>query len=95
MHELGAYRDTMTIRALTQAEVNTLLIQLTLAGYIPGRDFKITPDGQILARKEIFAGLKRIPALPEIGEALPQMPSETEGCDDSLDDNPRSLTSSF
>ena len=55
----------MAIRQLTKAEVNRLLLTLTLAGYIPGRDFKVNEQGQILARKEIMSVIQRIPALPE------------------------------
>lgn len=55
----------MAIRHLTKSEASTLVLQLTLAGYIPGKDFKVDDDGQVLARKEVFAFLKRIPALPQ------------------------------
>ncbi|MEM9906384.1 MAG: hypothetical protein AAF921_15310 [Cyanobacteria bacterium P01_D01_bin.44] len=55
----------MAIRHLTKAEVNTLLIKLTLAGFIPGKDFKVDENGRIWARKEIYAFISRIPALPE------------------------------
>ena len=55
----------MAMRHLTEAEVNTLLVKLTLAGYIPGRDFKVDENGRIWTKKETFAFLKRTPALPE------------------------------
>ncbi|MEO1399988.1 MAG: hypothetical protein AAFV72_01900 [Cyanobacteria bacterium J06635_1] len=55
----------MAIRHLTKAEVNTLLIKLTLAGFIPGKDFKVDENGRIWARKEIYAFISRLPALPE------------------------------
>ncbi len=55
----------MTIRQLTKAEVNQLLLTLTLAGYIPERDFKVNENGQILARKEIMPVIQRIPVLSE------------------------------
>ena len=55
----------MAIRHLTKSEVSTLVLQLTLAGYVPGRDFKFDNTGQILARKNVFAFLERIPALPQ------------------------------
>ncbi|ESA35721.1 hypothetical protein N836_10670 [Leptolyngbya sp. Heron Island J] len=60
----------MAIRQLTNAEVNQLLLTLTLAGYVPERDFKIDENGQILARKEIMPVIRRIPALCETDERL-------------------------
>lgn len=60
----------MAIRQLTKAEVNRLLLTLTLSGYIPGRDFKIDENGQILARKEIMPIIRRMPALPDADATL-------------------------
>ncbi|MBE9068519.1 hypothetical protein IQ260_17870 [Leptolyngbya cf. ectocarpi LEGE 11479] len=60
----------MAIRQLTKAEVNRLLLTLTLSGYIPERDFKIDENGQILARKEIMPMIRRIPALSEADATL-------------------------
>ena len=60
----------MAIRQLTKAEVNRLLLTLTLSGYIPERDFKIDENGQLLARKEIMPMIRRIPALPESDATL-------------------------
>ncbi len=60
----------MAIRQLTKAEVNRLLLTLTLAGYIPERDFKVDENGQILARKEIMPVIRRIPALSESDDQL-------------------------
>ncbi len=60
----------MAIRQLTKAEVNRLVLTLTLAGYIPERDFKIDENGQILARKEILPVIRRIPALSDADDTL-------------------------
>lgn len=76
----------MAIRQLTKAEVNRLLLTLTLAGYIPERDFKIDENGQILARKEIMPVIRRIPALSESDDrllndrAFPAPPSFSTPC---------------
>ncbi|MEM9266797.1 MAG: hypothetical protein AAGA46_14860 [Cyanobacteria bacterium P01_F01_bin.13] len=72
----------MAIRHLTKPEVNRLLLTLTLAGYIPGRDFKVTENGQIMARKEILPIIERIPVL-------------TDSDDEILHDQPQLHTSSF
>ena len=55
----------MAIRHLTKSEVSTLVLQLTLASYIPGKDFKVDENGKVWARKEVFAFLQRIPAIPQ------------------------------
>ena len=55
----------MAIRPLNQTEVNTLLVKLTLAGFIPERDFKIDSTGQVLAKPAVMEFLKRVPAIPE------------------------------
>ena len=60
----------MAIRQLTNAEVNQLVLTLTLAGYIPERDFKIDENGQVLARQEILPVIRRIPAMSEADERL-------------------------
>ena len=68
----------MAMRQLTKDEVNRLLLTLTLAGYVPERDFKLDENGQILARKEILPVIRRIPALSDADDALlhqPQPPS--------------------
>ncbi len=64
------YTPAMAIRQLTKAEVNQLLLTLTLSGYVPERDFKIDENGQILARKELMPMIRRIPALSETDEQL-------------------------
>lgn len=61
---------TMAIRQLTKTEVNRLVLTLTLAGYIPERDFKLDENGQILAKQEILPIIRRIPALSESDETF-------------------------
>ena len=65
----------MAIRQLTKAEVNRLLLSLTLAGYVPGRDFKVNENGQVLARKEIMAMIERIPVLTDSDDDILQQPT--------------------
>ena len=60
----------MAIRHLTKTEVNRLVLTLTLAGYIPERDFKIDENGQVLAKPEILPVIRRIPALSEADETF-------------------------
>ncbi|MEM1253521.1 MAG: hypothetical protein AAGI69_13895 [Cyanobacteria bacterium P01_H01_bin.21] len=60
----------MAMRQLSKDEVNRLLLTLTLAGYVPERDFKLDENGQILARKEILPIIRRIPALSDADDAL-------------------------
>ncbi len=67
----------MAIRQLTKAEVNRLLLSLTLAGYVPGRDFKVNENGQVLARKEIMAMIERIPVLTDSDDDILQQPTPT------------------
>ncbi|MDJ0706192.1 MAG: hypothetical protein QNJ46_23215 [Leptolyngbyaceae cyanobacterium MO_188.B28] len=55
----------MAIRPLTKSETSTLVLQLTLAGYTPGKDFKFDERGRIWARKEVFGFLSSIPVVPE------------------------------
>ncbi len=57
----------MAIRPLTKSEIDTLFIQLTLAGLIPGRDFKFNGTGQIMARKEVWSIVQRIRPVPDEG----------------------------
>ena len=70
----------MAMRQLSKDEVNRLLLTLTLAGYVPERDFKLDENGQILSRKEILPIIRRIPALSDADDALlhsHQPPSES------------------
>ncbi|MGD1950224.1 MAG: hypothetical protein ACFB14_11330 [Leptolyngbyaceae cyanobacterium] len=60
----------MAMRQLSKDEVNRLLLTLTLAGYVPGRDFRLDENGQFLARKEILSIIRRIPALSDADDAL-------------------------
>ena len=60
----------MAMRQLSKDEVNRLLLTLTLAGYVPERDFKLDENGQILARKEILPIIRRSPALSDADDAL-------------------------
>ncbi|MEL6135869.1 MAG: hypothetical protein AAFQ61_01975 [Cyanobacteria bacterium J06626_23] len=76
----------MTIRPLTKSEIDTLFIQLTLAGLIPGRDFKFDEAGQIMARKEVWSVVQRIRPVPDAGDFTcglqqpePQQPATTAG----------------
>ncbi|EKV00222.1 hypothetical protein Lepto7375DRAFT_2325 [Leptolyngbya sp. PCC 7375] len=69
------FASIMAIRHLTKAEVNQLLLTLTLAGYIPERDFKIDENGQILAKQEIMPIIRRIPAWSESDSRLLNDPS--------------------
>jgi hypothetical protein len=41
------------IRALTKSEVGELVIRLAVAGFVPGRDFTLNDEGQILASPEV------------------------------------------
>ncbi|NEP15992.1 MAG: hypothetical protein F6J97_03705 [Leptolyngbya sp. SIO4C1] len=56
----------MAIRPLNKAEVNTLLVKLSLSGFIAERDFKVDEQGRLWARPEVFNCLRRIPAFPEV-----------------------------
>ncbi len=65
MRSTQNFKNIMAIRSLNQAEVNTLLVKLTLAGFIPDRDFKVDSTGQVLAKPAVMEFLKRVPAIPQ------------------------------
>lgn len=55
----------MTVRHLNEAEVNTLMLKLILAGCIPGRDFQIDSQGKVWGSPQVLKLVKRIPVMPE------------------------------
>ncbi|MEM9217455.1 MAG: hypothetical protein AAGD25_24335 [Cyanobacteria bacterium P01_F01_bin.150] len=49
-------------RLLTEAEVEMAIIKLIMAGYYPGKHFRVTDDGQLLACPEARNYLKQAAA---------------------------------